>query len=192
MLKTLFSPFLFMPPASSRSTNASMAAMMVTTHDINYVMDFLKDEQQHRPTDGSNQTKANVRWSVKKNRRKTREQKKNRWKVTCNGIRCFGIYFHSILLRSTDFKLRYIGGCVFIISCNAEFQKLWMKRKKRKTTKRKWKKSNEMPVQKSKANFSLKVKTNFLFSSRFRYFTKQKKNEFLHQSNCEWLKCLKC
>lgn len=39
MLKTLFTPFV--PPSTHKQT----AAMMVTSHDINFVMGFIKEEE---------------------------------------------------------------------------------------------------------------------------------------------------
>lgn len=49
MLKTLFTPFA----TPSTQKQSSVAAMMVTSHDINFVMGFIKEEEMFSSSNAS-------------------------------------------------------------------------------------------------------------------------------------------
>lgn len=51
MLKTLFTPFI-----SPSSAQKQTAAMMVTSHDINFVMGFIKEEEMFSSSNASMST----------------------------------------------------------------------------------------------------------------------------------------
>lgn len=53
MLKTLFTPF-----ATPATHKQSAAAMMVTSHDINFVMGFIKEEEMFSSSNASIQKLA--------------------------------------------------------------------------------------------------------------------------------------
>lgn len=78
MLKTLLTPFI--PPSTHKQT----AAMMVTSHDINFVMGFIKEEEIFSTSNASHTTLPSTTMPIANvsknaaNQTKKKKQKRSR------------------------------------------------------------------------------------------------------------------